>query len=438
MSIRPAIIFFTSLFLFASCTRDEPGTGSYHDVVAFELQYEAAKNAMSESPQEAVSLLKEARQTAITYNNDEGVAKTWYLEGYVNDLYNRPGDAYKAFLESELAYTALNDSLWIEKSLRYQAAILLRLPDTDRAMAVLDHAARYSKDEQSAYRRQYLTGVAAFSDSRYEEAAEVFHAVAVRCKENEDYDYLAQTRNYLGLIALKNKQYEEAADYFFKSANTNSNDPLRRVVAYNNLGLLQEHKQNLDSASYYYEQVLAMPVSTGGLAHHMVAAINLAQLHLSQDHYEEAAQVIEESLMLNRHLQDADQLETAYGILIQAYESLGNMPRAKKVWKKMELVKNERSDLLKKHNKLEVQLAEITIRQRNAENKEFLSQIIWLPYLQLVLTILVLLAGTLLTIQFFRQRKALRIFHAHFQSKDGANVRRRKPAVKKDMTSVPR
>jgi tetratricopeptide (TPR) repeat protein len=438
MSIRPANLIFLLIFLQVACTEsDAPAPESYQDIMAFEMQYEAAKNAMHVSPQEATYLLNEARQTAIGIRNQENVAKTWYLEGYINDLHNRPGDAYKAFLESEMAYTALDDSVWVEKSLRYQAAILLRLPDTERALNILDRAATFVDDEQAAYRQQYLRGVAAYHNSDYEQATAIFNEVSGLCEKADDQDYLSQVRNYLGLISLKQKDYEMAATYFFRSANTNSHDASRRMVAYNNLGLLLESKGNIDSAAYYYNQAITIPVETGSLRHHMVAALNLAQLHLYKGNYAEAEEVVNKSLSLNTHLQDPAQLESAYGILIRAYEHTGKVNEAKKLWQRLELVKNERNSLLKKQDQLEVELAEITMQQRKIENESKLAHIPWLPYLQMLSTAIVLIAGTFVTIQFFKQRKALRHFRDHFQRK---NVERHDPAAiqKKDLTSAAR
>ncbi|MGB3181546.1 MAG: tetratricopeptide repeat protein [Cyclobacteriaceae bacterium] len=440
MSNRPAKLILLLILLQFGCSEsDMPAVrNNYEDLMAFELQYKAAKNAMHESPQEATYLLNEARQTATNSGNQENVAKTWYLEGYINDLHNRPGDAYKAFLESEVAYDALNDSVWVEKSLRYQAAILLRLPDTERAIKTLDRADAYAGSKQAGYRQQYLRGVAAYHDSEYEEATAIFDGVSKSCRAAGDQEYLAQVLNYQGLISLKHRDYEKAAADFYKSANTNSHDASRRVVAYNNLGLLLENKGNLDSAGYYYKKAIEIPVETGGIRHHMVAALNLGQLYLIKKDYAAAEEVVLKSLSVNTHLQDAIQLETAYGILIRAYENTGKMNEARKLWKQLELVKNERNDLLRKQDKLEVELAEMSMQQRIDKKEKKLAHIPWLPYLQLLSTAIVLVAGTFVTIQFFRQRRAIRQFKAHFKRNPAGRNDTTGSVQKKDLTSAAR
>ncbi len=112
----------------------------------------------------------------------------------------------------------------------------------------------------------------------------------------------------LGILAIQNKDYEQAVVHFNNAIEEEPNNPL----GYINFGNLLARMNEIERAERFFQKALTLDEQSA------TAYYGLANLYYEQERFEEAAKLYEKAIKFN--IQGAD----AYFMLGKCFERLGN------------------------------------------------------------------------------------------------------------------
>lgn len=112
----------------------------------------------------------------------------------------------------------------------------------------------------------------------------------------------------LGILAIQNKDYEQAVIHFNNAIEEEPNNPL----GYINFGNLLARMNEIERAERFFQKALTLDEQSA------TAYYGLANLYYEQERFEEAAKLYEKAIQFN--IQGAD----AYFMLGKCFERLGN------------------------------------------------------------------------------------------------------------------
>ena len=164
-----------------------------------------------------------------------------------------------------------------------------------------------------------------------QDSALYFYLKALKIFEtNQDKSGIAQVKNELGVLFLKQKKYADAKRMLFESINSQKTDKPLSVVAtsYNNLGLVYADVQMPDSAEYYFNKALKTYRKLNDKLGISYALDYLSSIYAGRDKWEDAENALKESISLRSQLADKTGTAIAINNLGELYLSKKNYAEA--------------------------------------------------------------------------------------------------------------
>jgi serine phosphatase RsbU (regulator of sigma subunit) len=160
----------------------------------------------------------------------------------------------------------------------------------------------------------------------------ISECLTIARQKEEAGDIREATRflNQAATLHWENKEYGPAIDIFQRSLSLNLaiNNLNGAAGIYSNLGMLYADIGEYEKALQCFEKVLAYRKGGADKVSVISALINTSVILNNLKRFEESARLLEESLVLARELNDANQMKSCYGMLSETYEKAGNTERS--------------------------------------------------------------------------------------------------------------
>ncbi len=164
-----------------------------------------------------------------------------------------------------------------------------------------------------------------------QDSALYFYLKALKIFEtNQDKSGIAQVKNELGVLFLKQKKYADAKRMLFETIHSQKTDKPLSVVAtsYNNLGLVYADLQMPDSAEYYFNKALKTYRELNDKLGISYALDYLSSIYAGKQKWEDAEHALKESISLRSQLSDKTGTAIAINNLGELYLSKKNYTEA--------------------------------------------------------------------------------------------------------------
>ncbi len=164
-----------------------------------------------------------------------------------------------------------------------------------------------------------------------QDSALYFYLEALKIFETKkDKSGIAQVKNELGVLFLKQKKYAEAKWVLFESINSQKSAKPLSVIAtsYNNLGLVYADLQMPDSAEYFFNKALKTYRELNDKLGISYALDYLSSIYAGKEKWEDAENALKESISLRSQLADKTGTAIAINNLGELYLSKKNYAEA--------------------------------------------------------------------------------------------------------------
>lgn len=204
-------------------------------------------------------------------------------------------------------------------------------------------------------------------------ALEYFHQTLEYTRGKSEGQYLAMRANILlniTTILIDNEQFDKAIIYSKESLGLAEKQNFHTLAGTNhqNLGVAYGKLQQWDLSHYHYEQALAKGELMQGQAQILLAKLGIGVNQVTQNHPEEAIQILTEVLAQAEGMGNWMRLKDVHVNLSKAYEQTRDFEKALVHYQEFEALKDSltNADHLDHIAKLEVQYAKKEDQQRIA------------------------------------------------------------------------
>lgn len=152
----------------------------------------------------------------------------------------------------------------------------------------------------------------------------------IRLKNNAGPKFLGPSYQNIGGIYFKNKDYQEASEYFNKAFEMyeKTGDTSKMASVVNNMGLIQNKLGDTTAAIEKYNQAFLLQKIINNTCGQIKALNNLSSLYLNLNHPEKAYKKILLSIDLNKNSKYKSDLCSSYQNLGNYYLQIGNYSMA--------------------------------------------------------------------------------------------------------------
>jgi diguanylate cyclase (GGDEF)-like protein len=343
-----------------------------------------AWDLMLSSPEDALGLAERALASAEEAGYEAGLAEARLNVGWCENYLTRPGPAISSFQKSLDAFIALGDKLGVMKALNALGVVYFDLGRYDRAM---DYFTQSLEEAQRAGNRlrEAVTisniGEICLNLGELKEALDYFLRAYETAPDDGESEFVSNVLLNIGTTFLRMENFALAAEFSERALDIaqNAGDKVIAAQCLLALGRIAQASEDFAEAEAQYLKSLAINDELKNEKQRVEVLLDLGSIYVHGGQIERALKSYTEALAGAENISAKALIHQAYERLSEAYEGLGDYPKALDYYRRFSRYEREvmREDTTRKIKNITVQYevdksrqeAEI-YRLRNIELKE--------------------------------------------------------------------
>lgn len=267
------------------------------------------------------SLVLLDQSLASVNEENELVAKAYYLRGFIAYLKNNPRKAYDDYLDAQQIFKSLGDAEKVARLNNEIGQIFYELELYDQSLYYFQNAFEGGMSSTRKEQGNFLYGIAkSYSRlKKYEVGMDYFIQSMEVAEEYRNYSLLSSVHLELGVLQLSVGNVEQAIVHYQKVedlASFTSNPDRIRWSALNNVGNAYLELGNIVLAKEYLLKALELE---SGDSQFSVTYNNLGKVYNREKKYKKAWACFKKSIEYNREKIDIDELSITNAALRKMY-----------------------------------------------------------------------------------------------------------------------
>ncbi len=273
------------------------------------------------------------------------LAKILDKEGFNFEIENNFEKAILNFERSLAIYIELNDNRNVARLYNYIGYCYINLYAEDKAIEYYLKSLKIyqSIDDAEGKAMNFIDiGNLYYDQENYENAKKYFQDALTLYEKLGDNEGIAASYTNLGNVYCDSGVYDEGIDYYKQSIilEEELNDQNGIATNYNNLGDCNIQLSNFNEAKVYFQKGLNIATKIKDQELIAIIYLNMADLYEKQNKHNQTIFYAKKSLDISRKIGKLDFELDNLKFLADAYEAIGEITEALKVYKQHDVVKD--------------------------------------------------------------------------------------------------